>query len=131
MADKIAPFLMFTGRADEAIALYTSLFDGARIEEIERWGVEGPGAEGTVKLAVLNLAGRSLMCTDSPNAHDFTFTPSTSLFVTCADEAELDRLAGALLEGGEALMPPGDYGFSRKFAWVQDRFGVSWQLNWD
>jgi predicted 3-demethylubiquinone-9 3-methyltransferase (glyoxalase superfamily) len=61
--------------------------------------------------------------------HAFTFTPSLSLFVDCAGEDALDRRFAALSDGGQVLMPPADYGFSRKFAWVQDRFGVSWQLN--
>ncbi len=57
------------------------------------------------------------------------FTPATSLFVDCASEAELDALFARLPDGGEVLMAPANYGFSRKFAWVSDRFGVSWQLN--
>lgn len=64
----------------------------------------------------------------SPAKHAFTFTPSVSLFVGCADEAELDKALAALSEGGGVLMPPNNYGFSRKFTWVNDRFGVSWQL---
>jgi predicted 3-demethylubiquinone-9 3-methyltransferase (glyoxalase superfamily) len=69
------------------------------------------------------------MCIDSPAQHAFSFTPSFSLFVECASEEELDRMFAALLEGGQALMPLGNYGFSRKFGWLNDRFGVSWQLN--
>ena len=49
--------------------------------------------------------------------------------IPIADEAEFDRLATALAEDGAVLMPPGDYGWSARFAWVSDRFGVSWQLN--
>ena len=59
----------------------------------------------------------------------FTFTPSVSLFVDCADEEEFDRAFGTLSEGGSVLMPPDNYGFSTKFVWLNDRFGVSWQLN--
>ncbi len=59
----------------------------------------------------------------------FTFTPSFSIFVTCNTEEELDNLYEKLGEGRQALMPLGDYGFSKKFGWINDRFGVSWQLN--
>jgi predicted 3-demethylubiquinone-9 3-methyltransferase (glyoxalase superfamily) len=49
--------------------------------------------------------------------------------VNCQSEEEIERLAPALSEGGKEFMPLGSYGFSRRFAWVGDRFGVSWQLN--
>jgi len=49
--------------------------------------------------------------------------------VECENEAELDMAFGRLTEGGAVLMPPGNYRFSTKFTWVNDRFGVSWQLN--
>jgi predicted 3-demethylubiquinone-9 3-methyltransferase (glyoxalase superfamily) len=62
-------------------------------------------------------------------SHGFTFTPSLSLFVDCESEADLERIFAALSEGGGVLMPLGNYGFSRRFGWVNDRFGVSWQLN--
>ena len=52
-----------------------------------------------------------------------------SLFVDCQSDAEIERLAAALGEGGTVLMELADYGFSRRFTWLNDRFGVSWQLN--
>jgi uncharacterized glyoxalase superfamily protein PhnB len=79
--------------------------------------------------ATFSLAGQPFMCIDSPVKHDFGFTPAMSLFVRCETEAELDRLYATLAEQGTELMPLGDYGFSAKFGWVNDRFGVSWQLN--
>lgn len=69
------------------------------------------------------------MCIDSLPVHNFSFTPSFSIFVTCNSEEELDHLYENLLADGEALMPLGDYGFSKKFGWVNDRFDISWQLN--
>jgi predicted 3-demethylubiquinone-9 3-methyltransferase (glyoxalase superfamily) len=52
-----------------------------------------------------------------------------SLFVDCGDEAEIDALFGKLSDGGQILMPLNAYPFSRKFGWLSDRYGVSWQLN--
>jgi predicted 3-demethylubiquinone-9 3-methyltransferase (glyoxalase superfamily) len=126
---KITTFLMFEGTAEEAMTFYQSLFDDAEVVSISRYGADGPGAEGSVQQATFTLAGQPFMCIDSPMKHGFTFTPAMSLFVQCADEAELDRLYAALADQGAELMPLGNYGFSAKFGWVNDRFGVSWQLN--
>ncbi|HEY3511185.1 MAG TPA: VOC family protein [Kribbella sp.] len=126
---QIKTFLMFEGGAEKAMTFYLSLFEDAEIVSMYKYGAEGPGPEGSVMVAVFRLAGQQFMCSDSYQHHGFTFTPSMSFFVDCADEAELDRLYNALVEGGGALMPLGDYGFSKKFGWVNDRFGVSWQLN--
>jgi predicted 3-demethylubiquinone-9 3-methyltransferase (glyoxalase superfamily) len=126
----VLPFLMFQGRAVEALDFYVSLFgDDAAVEEIVRWGEGEAGPKGSVQRAWLRLKDQRVICLDSPVKHAFDFTPSFSFFIECDSEAELDRLAAGLLDGGTALMPPGAYGFSRKFAWVNDRFGVSWQVN--
>ena len=79
--------------------------------------------------ADFTLSGHHLMCIDSPVQHGFKFTPSISLFVDCVDEAEQASAFQQLSEGGGVLMPLANYGFSRMFGWVNDRFGVSWQLN--
>ena len=130
-AATVRPFLMFQGEgtADAAIALYTSLLPEGRIESVERFGAGEQGAEGSVKQAVISLAGQTVICFDSPIAHAFGFTPSFSFFVDVGDDGEFERLVAGLSEGGEFLMPPDDYGFSRRFAWLNDRFGVSWQIN--
>ncbi|MFI7134133.1 VOC family protein [Nonomuraea sp. NPDC050153] len=130
MSAQISPFLMFqNGDAEEAMTFYVSLFDDAKVVSLVRFGPGEAGEEGKIKLATFALAGREHMCMDSPPVHDFTFTPSMSLFVVCDTEEEIDRLYGALVEGGHPLMPLGSYEFSRKFGWVNDRFGVSWQIN--
>lgn len=126
---KITTFLMFEGNAEAAITFYLSLFDDAGIDHITRYGPEGPGKEGTVQQATFFLAGQRFMCIDSPAGHDFTFTPAMSLFVQCESEDEIGSLYAALSEDGTELMPLSDYGFSSRFGWVNDRFGVSWQLN--
>jgi predicted 3-demethylubiquinone-9 3-methyltransferase (glyoxalase superfamily) len=130
MASEVAPFLMFEGAAEEAMRFYVSLFAGSEVLHVERYGPGEHGPEGSVKRADFTLAGRRVVCIDSPVKHGFTFTPSLSLYVECESEAELDAAFARLAEGGTALMPLGDYGFSKKFGWLNDRFGVSWQLNW-
>ncbi len=129
MPQQVTPFLMFTGDAEQAMELYTSLFDDARVLALSRWGADGQGAEGTVQQATFSIAGQVFRCFDSPPVHAFGFTPSLSLFVDVASEDELDRLFAGLSDGGEVLMPLDAYGFSRRFGWVNDRFGVSWQLS--
>jgi predicted 3-demethylubiquinone-9 3-methyltransferase (glyoxalase superfamily) len=126
---KITTLLMFDGQAEEAMTFYMSLFEDAEVLAITRYGAEGPGAEGSVEHATFSLAGQQLMCMDSSVKHAFGFTPATSLYVECATETELDRIYAAMAEKGQPLMPLGSYGFSTKFGWVADRFGVSWQLN--
>ena len=124
-----APFLMFEGRAEEAVSFYVSVRPDSEIVSIDRYGPEEPGPEDTVKLGRASVAGLTVLFSDSYVKHAFTFTPSISLFVTCRSEDEIERLSATLARGGAELMPLASYGFSRKFAWVNDRFGVSWQLN--
>jgi predicted 3-demethylubiquinone-9 3-methyltransferase (glyoxalase superfamily) len=126
---QIVPLLMFDGKAEEAMNFYISLFENSAITSIERYGHEGPGAESSVKHAAFTLTGRPFMCIDSPVKHAFSFTPSISLHIDCVSEEEIDTAFARLAEGGASLMPLDRYPFSRKFGWVNDRYGVSWQLN--
>lgn len=117
------PFLMFQGEAGPALDFYLATFPDVDILS------RTDGADGKVQRALLSLRGQEVMVFDSPPVHDFTFTPSFSFFIECEDDTEIERLSAALSEGGKVMMPLGDYGFSRRFAWVSDRFGVSWQVN--
>jgi len=126
---KVTPFLMFQGNAEEAMNFYTSLIVDSEIINIIRYGANGAGEEGSVMQAIFSLKGQEFMCIDSNVKHDFTFTPSFSLFITCDTEEEIDRLYKSLIESGKALMPLDNYPFSKKFGWIVDKFGVSWQLN--
>jgi predicted 3-demethylubiquinone-9 3-methyltransferase (glyoxalase superfamily) len=126
----VSTFLMFQeGNAQEAMSLYASVLRSVRVEHIERYGPGEPGPEGTVKLARVDLNGRRLMFSDTYVKHAFTFTQSISLFVDFASADELDAAFAKLSGGGTVLMPVDNYGFSRRFGWCNDRFGVSWQLN--
>ncbi|HEY4001837.1 MAG TPA: VOC family protein [Candidatus Xenobia bacterium] len=123
------PFLMFEGQAEAAMTLYTSIFPDGKVLQVERYAAGQPGPEGTIKVARFSVAGLTLACSDSFVQHGFTFTPSVSIFVDFNDEDVLRRVYDQLSDNGQTHMPLADYGFSRLFAWVQDRFGVSWQLN--
>lgn len=126
--EKATPFLMFEGNAEEAMNFYISLIEDSEIISISRYGADGPGKEGSVIQAAFTLKGQEFMCIDSNIQHEFTFTPSFSIFLTCSTEEEIDNLYKMLSEDGSILMPLGDYSFSKKFGWIADRFGVSWQL---
>ncbi|MBE7122899.1 VOC family protein [Bacillus cereus] len=125
---KITTFLMFEGKAEEAMNLYTSLFDQSEIISISRYDENGPGKEGTVIHATFTLNGQEFMCIDSYVNHDFTFTPSMSLYVTCETEEEIETVFNKLAQDGKVLMSLGSYPFSKKFGWLNDKYGVSWQL---
>ena len=126
---KITTFLMFDGNAEEAMDFYISLFAGSKVLSLTRYGPNEAGAEGTVMHATFSLNGQEFMCIDSNVRHEFTFTPAVSLYVACETEPEIDQLFEKLSQGGQVLMPLDRYPFSEKFAWIADKFGVSWQLN--
>ena len=130
MTQGLRIFLTFQGGcARAALDLYGEVFADFELREIELYGPGDVGPEGTVKVAQFHLAGAELSCADSPISHAWGFTPAVSLWVECDDERELERLFVELGRGGQAFMPLDDYGFSRRFGWVGDRFGVTWQLN--
>ena len=127
---KAVPFLMFQeGKAEEAMNYYVSNIKDSKITSITHYGANEGGDEGTVMQATFVIKGQEFMCIDSNLKHGFTFTPSFSIFLTCDSEEEINGLYAKLLENGEALMPLENYGFSQKFGWLNDRYGVSWQLN--
>lgn len=126
--NQMQTMLMFTGQAKEAIGFYVNLFDDSGIESVEHYGDDVPGMAGQIVHARVRVAGQFVLVMDSAPVHDFTFTPSTSFFVSCDSESEVDRLYGALSEGGGVLMALDSYPFAKRYAWVNDRFGVSWQL---
>lgn len=126
----VTPFLMFQdGRAEEAVRRYIEVFGAGSIIFIKRYGPNEVGPEGSIMQAVFEIHGQRIMLTESPIRHVFDFTPSISFFVDFDSREEMERVFEALSEGGEVMMPPANYGFSERFAFIQDRFGVSWQLN--
>ncbi|MBW7456670.1 VOC family protein [Paenibacillus sepulcri] len=114
---------MFSGKAEEAMNFYISLFGQSEVNSIMHH------EDGTVMHAVFTLRGQSFMCIDSIVEHAFTFTPAISLFVSFKTEEEINRVFERLSEGGQILMPLAPSPVSEKFGWVADQYGVSWQLN--
>ena len=120
---RVATHLMFTGKAAAALELYASVFPAFRVGKLER------APDGTVRRADVAFGAHDLVVIDSPPVHAFDFTPSMSLFVDLDAAEALDAAFATLSDGGKVFMPVADYGFSKRFGWCTDRFGVSWQLN--
>lgn len=120
---KITTFLMFTGQAEQAMKFYISLFADSEITNVLHQ------QDGKVLHATFKLKDQTFMCIDSSIKHEFTFTPAISLFVECDSLEEINGLYEKLSHGGSVLMPLGEIPGSEKFGWVQDQFGVSWQLS--
>jgi predicted 3-demethylubiquinone-9 3-methyltransferase (glyoxalase superfamily) len=116
MHKKITTFLTFDGRAEEAVAFYTSIFENSRIVSTTRHEASGPGPEGELVSATFELAGQEFMALNG--GPSFAFSQGISLFVDCEDQEEVDELWAKLTDGGE----PGPCG------WLTDRFGVAWQI---
>jgi len=129
LKQKITTFLMFFGEAEEAMNFYTSVFDQSEIISITRYGANEGGKEGTVLHATFSIKGQVFICIDSSIKHEFTFTPAISLYVTFETENEINGVFEKLSEDGKVLMPLAAYPFSEKYGWIEDRYGISWQLN--
>jgi len=108
---------------------YVELFDNSKVIDINRWQEGGPVEAGKIMKATFEINGNLFMCSDSPAIHNWNFSPAVSSLIECESEDEIEKLFSKLSENGDIKMPLEDYGFSQKFAWVDDQFGVSWQLN--
>lgn len=114
---KIAPCLWFDGEAEEAASFYVSLLPDSRIDRVQRNVVDAPGGRaGTVLVVEFTLAGQRFLALNG--GRRFAYTHAVSFQIDCADQAEVDRLWDALLQGGEA----------EQCGWLRDRYGVPWQI---
>lgn len=120
---RITPHLWFDKEAKQAAAFYTSLFEKSKITNATTLR-ETPSGDADV--VSLELAGQPFaMISAGPL---FKFNPSVSFLVGCDTKEEVDALWTALSKGGKALMELGAYPFSERYGWVEDRFGLSWQI---
>ena len=127
---KITPHLWFDTNAEEAAAFYTSIIEDSSVGTVSRYGKEGfevhKMPEGTAMTVDFTLAGRSFIALNGGPV--FTFNPSVSFHIRCSSPEEVDRLWTKLIDGGKALMELGAYPFSKRYGWLQDKYGVSWQI---
>ena len=120
------PFITIEQRAQEALDFYSATFPSFVLHSLQHHA-EPHGA--LIMLATFSIRGQELMISDSPINHEWGITPGVSFFLDVEDEATLLSFANQLSNEGKVMMPPGNYGFSKQFAWVEDRFGINWQLN--
>jgi len=116
MQKKITTFLTYDDQAEEAINLYTSIFEDSKILSTTRYGDAGPGPKGTLMTGTFELAGQEFMALNGGSS--FAFGQGISFFVDCETQEEVDELWEKLSQGGEK----GPCG------WLTDKFGVSWQI---
>jgi len=130
VAQKITPNFWFNDQAEEAARFYMSLFKHAKLGAMSYYDKAAAAAagrpEGSVLTVSFELEGQQFLGLNG--GPEFQFNPSISLFVYCDTEEEVDELFAKLSDGGAILMPLQKYPFSEKYAWVQDRYGLSWQL---
>jgi len=127
---KIIPFLWFDDNAEEAVDLYSSVFDDSKTNRKSHYSNEVAEMSGRAKGSVMTidfeLAGRHFVALNGGPM--FKFSPAVSFFINCAEVQEINRFWEKLGAGGQVMMPLDTYPFAEKYGWIQDKFGVSWQL---
>ena len=114
----ITPFLWFDSNAEDAAKFYVSLFGNSRITHVSRYGDAGPGPKGSVMVVAFELEGRRFTAING--GPTYKLTEAFSLLVDCTEQADIDRLWSALIDGGSPNV----------CGWLKDRFGLSWQINY-
>lgn len=126
----IVPCLWLDDQAEEAASFYTKTFPGGRVAAVSRYpeSFDNPGRKprGSVLTVEFEVAGQPFTALNG--GPPFVINPSLSFFFHVATPDDATRLFSALGEGGQVLMPIDAYPWSERYGWVQDRFGVSWQV---
>jgi len=124
---KITPFLWFDGKAEEAAKFYVSIFKNSKIDTMKPWGEGSPFPKEQIMNATFELDGQQFYAFDA--GPQFKLNPSISFFVVCETEAETNDVWQKLVDGGNVMMALEKYDWSEKYGWLQDRFGISWQVS--
>ncbi len=122
---KITPHLWFDKEAKEATAFYTSLFEHSKVKNVTT--ITGTPS-GDCDVVTFDLAGQEFMAISA--GPYFKLNPSISFFVVFDNEKEIEAVWNKLIEGGKALMAYNTYPWAHKYGWLQDKYGLSWQLSW-
>lgn len=129
---KVTPYLMLDGRGDEAIEFYKKAL-GATVDMLMRFSDApkeancSPDSMNKVMHAALSVGGSKIMLSDGDNKGKPTFA-GISLTITAKDEADADKLFGAISEGGQVQMPMEKTFFAKRFGMAADKFGVNWMI---
>ena len=121
--EKITPHLWFDNNAEEAAKFYTSILKNSKVKNVTTLHNT---PSGTVEIFTIELLDQEFTLISAGPL--FKFNPSASFLVACNTKEEVDELWGNLSNGGVALMELGEYPFSEKYGWVQDKYGLSWQV---
>ena len=108
---KITPFLLLDGKAEEAMNFYTSVFKNSKVVDVSRSGDSGPLFGATVELD----GERFMLLNTGPKAE---FSAAVSFYINCETQDEVDDLWDKLVDGGTPL----------RCGWLKDKFGVHWQV---
>lgn len=123
---KFSPCLWFDGKVEEAAEFYVNAFEQSKINKVDYYVDSEHQPKGSVLTISLTLAGQEVILLNG--GLDFSFTPAFSLFVECETEEQIDKLWETLSFNGKVLMEFGPYPFSEKYGWLEDQYGVFWQL---
>src|SRR2546428_8172449 len=121
---KITPHLWFDKEAKEAAEFYTSLLPDSKVTNITTLHNT---PSGDCDVVSFELSGQPFMAISAGPL--FKFNPSVSFHVKCKTKDEVDAIWGKLSRGGKVLMPLGAYPFSERYGWIEDEYGLSWQVN--
>jgi len=124
---KITPFLCFNKQAEEVANYYCSIFKNSKTLNVVHYGDAGPGPKGSVLTVQFQLEGQEFVILNG-GPSEFKFNPAISFLVNCNSTNEVNELWYKLSEDGKILMGLDKYPFSERYGWLEDKYGVSWQL---